>query len=151
MDETSVKLCPPPVRKGWAVGDRRGVLQLGGDSSLTRRRSAVTLVSFLCDDQDIQPLLPHIFLSNEHVLSAADVEELNSSSDPRFLFSRRRSSWVNSSVLVEILEVLTVCLSEIMTTRRIILCMDTLGHICTRVLFGRAPGLGSCCFIYRHP
>lgn len=126
MDESSVKLCPW-VRKGWVVADRRdrrSVLRRGAGSSLRDRRSAVSLIAFLADSEEVQRLLPQIFLSNERILTQADVEELNASSAQNVVFARRRSSWVNSGTMVEIIEVLAKSLGAFASTHRIVLCMD---------------------------
>ena len=129
MDESSMKLAPP-TRKGWVLGDRRK-----SGASLGDQRSAVTLVAFLADLQEAQSLLPQVFLSNEHVLSKAEVEELNSSTSDNILFSRRSSGWVNYETMLELLEVLAASLGHFMFTHRIVLCMDTYrAHLHVRVV-----------------
>lgn len=127
MDESSIKLCPQ-VKKGWVLADRRklkSLLRHGRGGTLNDRRSSVTLVSFVCDSEEVQPLLPQVFLSNEHVLTKVDVKVLNSSSARNVLFSRRKSGWVNNSTLVETLTLLATCIGSFVRTHRVILFMDT--------------------------
>ena len=47
----------------------------------------------------VQPLLPQVFVSNQHVLSAVDVAQLNSACPSNVFFVRRKSSWVNVAVI----------------------------------------------------
>ena len=127
MDETSVKLCPQ-VRKGWIVAGPEGLKSLrrrGPGLSLAERRSAITLVSFLADKPEYQHLLPHVFLSNMHILSEKEAQDLNETTPENTLFVRQTSGWVNFSILVDILKVLAIYLDGIMDTHRVVLCMDT--------------------------
>lgn len=127
MDETSAKLCPVS-RKGWIVGDRgevKSLLRRGGGVTLRDQRSAVTLVAFLTEVEEIQRQLPQIFVSNEHILSQSEVDELSATSARNVLFARRQSSWVNSGLMIEILEVLARSLGPVMSSHRVALCMDT--------------------------
>lgn len=84
----------------------------------------MTLVAFLCDDVAVQPLLPQVFVSNQHVLSAVDVAQLNSACPSNVFFVRRKSSWVNVAVLLEILELFSALLQHTLRTHRVILHMD---------------------------
>ena len=126
LDETSIPLSPRP-RKGYVifgVRGRRWVPVQGSGPSLSLRRYNVSLVAFLCDDPTIQLLLPQVFASNEHVLSTADLSHLNSTCRRNVFVIRRKSSWVNASLLVEMLELLAMCLQEPLHTHRIVLHMD---------------------------
>ena len=106
-------------------GERRALLKRGPGPKLHDRRATVTLVSFLCDQEDKQLLLPQIFLSNMHVLTQSDADALNRASAHNILFARRKSGWVNRVVLVEILQLLARCLGDTLKTHRVVLSMDT--------------------------
>ena len=74
MDETSVKLCPA-ARPGAVAVPRghslAGVLKTTQQkASLATRRSAFTLVAFVCDCPALQAELPQIVVANEQPLSA---------------------------------------------------------------------------------
>ena len=137
LDETSIKLCPVTTR-GYVIFDLRGrrtILRKGPRPSLSMRRSAGSLVALVCDDELIQPLLPQVFISNKHVLSAADVAEMNSTWPSNVLVTQRKSSWVNASLLCEIIGLLAVSLGEVIRSCIVVLCMDTFkAHLHTSVL-----------------
>ena len=137
LDETSIKLCPATTR-GYVIFDlrgRRAILRQGPRPSLSMRRSAVSLVALVCDDDLIQPLLPQVFISNEHVLSAADVAELSSTCPGNAFVARRRSSWVNAPVFCEIIGLLAASLGQVIRSFTVVLCMDTCkAHLHTSVL-----------------
>lgn len=105
--------------------ERLALLRQGDGSSLRDRRSAVSLVSLVTDNEAVQRLLPHIFVSNEHVLSVGDVEHLNTTSPDNIFFIRRQSSWVNSELMVDVVKLLVERLGEFMVSHRVVLCMDT--------------------------
>jgi hypothetical protein len=126
LDETSVKLCPV-ARKGYVIFDLRGrrtILRLGPRPSLSLKHSAVSLVTFVCDDSAVQPRLPHVFVSNQHVLSLSDVAALNEGCPRNVFFTRRKSSWVNAQVLLEIIGLLVACLGDVLRTHTVVLYMD---------------------------
>lgn len=138
LDETSIPLWSKP-RKGYLMfGNHRGrkaVLRQGPGPSLSLRRSYVSLVALLCDDPAVQPLLPQVFVTNEHVLSKADVESLNADCRPNVFFARRRSSWANAELIVEIVKLLAVSIPEVLRTHRVVLHMDTArSHLHTSVV-----------------
>ena len=126
MDETSVKLAST-MKKGYVMiggRPRRIALRGGPRPSLSLRRSALSLVAFACDDPSVQPSLPHVFVTNEHVLSKGDVEGLRMSCPGNVFVLRRRSSWVNTSLLVEIIELLAEMIRPLLASRTVVLSMD---------------------------
>jgi hypothetical protein len=106
------------------AGRRKTILRRGPGQSLGLRRSAVSLVSFICDEASLQPSLPQVFISNEHVLTKADMQNLNSACARNVFFIRRNSSWVNVAMLLEILELLRRSLGQLTRTHSIVLHMD---------------------------
>ena len=114
---------------------RRRLLRGGRGPDLKTRRSAVTLVAFACDDESVQPKLPQVFVVNEHVLTKAEVIDLSERCSGNVLFVRRKSSWVDTDFMVEMVKALATCLRQELTTHRVILHMDALGaHIRPKVL-----------------
>jgi hypothetical protein len=127
FDETSIPMWSKP-KKGYLIfgrrGDRKAVLRKGPGQPLSSRRSAVSLLAFLCDDPAIQPLLPQVFVSNERVLLKSHVASLNSECRRNVFFIRRQSSWANAALLVEAIGLLSQCLAGVLQTRRVVLHMD---------------------------
>ena len=128
MDETSVRLCPR-VRKGWVVvsedEDLQQLRKRAPGPSLQEKRSALSLVCFLAASSEFQHLLPQIFLSNEHVLTKTETAALNEATQENTFFLRRKSAWVNHTVLVQIVRLLVACLGGVIDSHRVILSMDT--------------------------
>ena len=137
LDETSIKFAPAE-RRGYVVFDLRGrrtILRQGPRPSLGEKRSAISLVSVLCNVPEIQPQLPHVFISNEHLLSEAEVADMNAVCPRNVFVIRRRSSWVNSAMMCEIIELIVACLGGVLESHSVVLSMDTYrAHLHSSVL-----------------
>ena len=127
MDETSLKLHVPP-RPGFVAEPcpkrRRRLLQGRGGPDLKTKRAAVTLAAFSCNDEKVQQQLPQILIVNERVVTKAEVADIRSRCRGNVLVTRRKSSWVNVSIMVEIVKVLATCLRTELKTHHVILHMD---------------------------
>lgn len=127
LDETSLKLHVPP-RPGYVTEPclkrMRGSLCGRGGPDLKTKRAAVTLVAFACDDENVQKILPQVFVVNEHVVSKGEVEDFRARCGANVLVTRRRSSWVNASLMVEVVKVLATCLKNELKDRHVVLHMD---------------------------
>ena len=66
-------------------------------------RGGFTLVTFICDRTDLQPLMPQIIICNEQLLTKKDLEEINARSPSNVFVLRRPSGWVTGPVFAEIL------------------------------------------------
>jgi hypothetical protein len=137
MDETSIKLAPTPGF-GYVMMDgnsRRAALRQGPGQPLSLRRAALSLVAFVCDDAALQPLLPQIFVSNGHVLNKEDVASLNATCPKNVFVIHRRSAWVNTPLLIEIVGLLKEMLRHVLRTHAVVLAMDTFRtHLDRRVV-----------------
>jgi len=128
LDETSCKLHVQP-RRGIVMEPcskrRRKLLRQGRGPSLQQKRAAVSLVAFACDDEAVQRQLPQIFIVNEHVVKKSEVSDLAARCGGGVRFLRRKSSWVNADLMVELIKILSRSLGELVRTRHVILHMDT--------------------------
>lgn len=104
--------------------DFKDLVRRGVGCSLRARRSAVSYMAFICDDDRVQAKLPQVFVSNQHVLSLRDLTFLRGMASSRVHILRRASSWLNTSLLVDIIALLARCLEEELQTHHIILSMD---------------------------
>lgn len=137
MDETCCKFVPQE-QKGIVMARGRRFKELvsqGRGSSLSARRSAVSYVAFVCDDERVQARLPQIIVSNDHVLNLRDFAVLRSVGGDRIRVLRRVSSWVNGSLLVEIIGMLARSIEAERRTHHVILSMDANpAHLCSGVV-----------------
>lgn len=128
LDETSLKL-HVPARPGLVFEPcpkrRRTLLRQGRGPDLKTRRAAVTLVAFACDDEEVQRILPQIFVVNEHVVTKADVAELADRCEGNVQIIRRKSAWVNAGFTATVVDTLADCLKEELRKRQVVLHMDT--------------------------
>ena len=98
LDETCCRLCLEATKGAVAVGRNRSRKEaLIGEhkASLSARRMAVTLVASVCDDTEIQALLPQVILGNERVLSKGEAHRINAEPDACVYCVRQKSGWVN--------------------------------------------------------
>lgn len=129
LDESSLKLYVPP-RPGLVFEPcakrRRSLLRREGGPDLKTKRSAVTLIAFVCDDERVQRLLPQIFVTNERVITQSDAVKFAGECCGNVVIVRRKSAWVDAGFAREVVEVLATCLSGELARFQIILHMDTL-------------------------
>ena len=127
LDETCCRLCTEATKGAVAVGRNRSRKEaLIGEhkASLSARRLAVTLVASVCDDTEIQALLPQVILANERVLSKGDAHRINAEPDACVYCLRQKSGWVNKEILSKILHLMGVALKPWQQSRHFVLCMD---------------------------
>ena len=127
LDETCCPLCTEASKGAVAIGhngSRKEAMMGEYRASLSARRSAVTLVASVCDDLEIQPLLPQVILGNERVLTRADAQKINAEPVARVYCLRKKSGWVNKEILTQIIELMGVALKPWQQTRYFLLCMD---------------------------
>ena len=127
MDESSCKLSPQPRRGCLALPSgmkSKLCKQIERRNPLKVRRSAVTLAAFISDDDEVNKALPQIIVGGEHVLQAWMTPLLmNNRTDGLFVL-RRKSAWLNSDVVVNLVNVLGESLKPFASTRRFVLLLD---------------------------
>ena len=95
--------------------------------SLRQRRAAVTLVATICDDTGIQPRLPQFIVTNDKVVSAADVASLRGRLEPNVHVVRRSSAWVNGPVMATFVRAYARALKPFRASFQPILVLDACG------------------------
>ena len=124
LDETCCRLCTEATKGAVAVGRNRSRKEaLIGEhkASLSARRLAVTLVASVCDDTEIQALLPQVILGNERVLSKGEAHRINAEPDACVYCLRQKSGWVNKEILSNIIQLMGVALKPWQQTRYFVL------------------------------
>ena len=100
-------------------------------------RANMTHMATICNDQNVQKLLPQYFLVNARQVSHAECCELQARAPDNVKILRLPKAWVNKEVMLTWLRALSRCLAPLANTHRIILNMDvwrahTQGHVLQR-------------------
>ena len=85
LDETSVKLCPNVQPGAVAVGwhrTKKEAMEREQKANLKARRSALTFVCCVCDDEDVQRSLPQVIIGPPYPLTEVNRFPKGSSSGP---------------------------------------------------------------------
>lgn len=137
MDESSVKMWPG-ARAGCVVppaGAGRQAPRPEQAVPLSARRCAVTFVAFLCDDDEVQPLLPQFVVANKRLIPEIVARHWPAGGHEPVRLLRRQSAWLNGPVLQAIIREVAASLRPRVAGRRVILSMDACPvHLCTGVL-----------------
>jgi hypothetical protein len=91
---------------------RRQLLREGQGPDLKTKRSAVTLIGFVCNDSRLQSMLPQVFVCNERIVTVAEFDELSSRCAGSVFMFRRKTSWVNAEFMVKVVKLLALCLQH---------------------------------------
>ena len=142
MDETSIPF--------WQ-GDRKGNVGVrhpngrrrrrrAARSTLHERRSAFTLVAFICDEPSIQPILPQVCIVNKWQITSTEWQELFESLPPNVFVLRRKSSWNNADELIRIIACLSAALkrSNLLEHYQPILLVDAAKFHCNALVAAEA-------------
>jgi hypothetical protein len=103
---------------------RRQLLGQGRGPDPQTRRAAATLIAFACDSEEIQKVLPQIFVVNEHILAQAEIADFATRCSSTVSVLRRKSSWVSTELMVDIVGKLAFSLQAVLTTHQVILHFD---------------------------
>ena len=127
MDETAVCLYQ---------GGRSGHIFLSRGHTITEKanlstkRAYLTHIAFICDDADIQKMLPQILICNKNTVNAADFAAAKATLPPNVHLWRLNSAWVNKGLCKDIIRILARSLADVMHTLHVILMFDVCGpHI----------------------
>ena len=138
MDESSIPMWWRP-QPGLVCSpdhaDRRRLLRHEQQVSLATRRSYVSYMAVVCDDAEVQRLLPQIVLANKHILRVTDYEALGGArrTDNIFIL-RRKSSWANTGTMIEFVRLLRACLEPLAQAKHFIFTVDAAPvHVSQRV------------------
>ena len=137
MDESSVKLWPG-ARPGNVVRSQGALFPSPAPEQavpLRARRSAVTLVAFVCDDDAVQRLLPQFIITNERQVTPAMARRWVDGGHGPVRLLRHKSAWIRGADLQRILRCVASAIKPVVEDRRVILSMDACPvHLCPAVL-----------------
>jgi len=68
------------------------------------KRGSFTLVTIVCDDPLVQPLLPQVIIGNQYILRLTDLKRLEAMLPKNIIVVRAKSSWITVPLLIIVLE-----------------------------------------------
>ena len=128
VDESACKLSPqlpgglvslPSVLK------TKQFLQFGRRNPVNCRRSAVSLVAFLSDDEEVNTICAQTIVCAKHIIQVWMTCLLNSARSNSILVLRRSSDCVRSNVVVDLISLLREALKQFAGTTRLVLMFDS--------------------------
>ena len=107
------------------------------------QKFGITHVAFVCNNREVQPLLPHILIGAESCFRAQDMQEYLDSAPKNVYLLREKSRWNNETLMLRILKLLSLCLEPVRHRFHIIFSMDCapchlgakIGEACARYGF----------------
>ena len=131
MDETPIKMDPVRKCKGLIAVPKaelkRKSASMVRPASLALRRSVITLVAFVCDDDAVQKQLPQIIVGNHRLLPKKAAALHRTRQDSVYVLSRK-SGWNNAKLQCEIMRLLGRLLAPMQALHWFILSLDA--HSC---------------------
>lgn len=142
MDESSFRLWPgvrPGVIARPRLPGRASSRDLEQRVSLRAQRGAVSFVAFVCDDVEVQALLPQFVVANERLVPAECLKgRALDRQTGRLRLLRQKSSWLTAPVLARILGEVGRALQPVASRRHILFSMDAcpvhLSHVVLQTL-----------------
>ena len=128
MDETSLRVAEdghvgyvrrPPDMPPAAFRSLQYIAPLG------QRRTVFSYLAVVCDDEEVQRILPQVIIGNERTLSVRDQRALSAglAGSPLQLW-RKKSAWCNADALAEWISLLGKTLAPFLGSRYFILSLD---------------------------
>ena len=91
FDETAIYIAQHS-KKGNKILRTRGIRGRLGSNA---KRSYLNHVAFVCDDEDVQRVLPQVVIGNMHILKVGELKALRDALPARMTLLRAVSSWTN--------------------------------------------------------
>ena len=111
MDETAVRKYSTPKLGLVSLSPKLKRARKHGvhihPANRQQQLAAFSHVAFLCDNTEIQAALPQVFIGNEHVLPAHVQQRVSPQLHGNVKLWRRKSSWVDGPMLMQILHLLS--------------------------------------------
>jgi len=145
VDETSIAYWDTKKQKGNVAVSHRAAR---GRATTRQLRMHLTHVAVICDDPEIQPVLPQILLVAGAILPLGVVEDIRAILPPNVEVWRAKSGWVNSRIFKKVMERLAEALDPYRATHQVILQLDVYApHYDRNVLKAAASAGLWVCFI----
>ena len=127
MDETSIRLHPDTglgciSKEGRRL--KRSSKGLQQNVTMGQKRSAMTHVALLCDDEEIQPLLPQYIFVNVAHISPENLASVQHLLMPNMIVSRVKNSWMTVDKMKVVFEGLADTLRKHHVRRQVVFSAD---------------------------
>ena len=127
IDETGIRLRnfnASGLLTAEAVCLRRANQSLHGFATRGDTRMMFTLLTFVCDDEEIQKVLPQIIIFGVKTATAAEVERFKALLPPSVLLWVCEKAWMTSSTFISAMHTLHSVLEAYLHTRQVIVSAD---------------------------
>jgi len=128
LDETSVKISDELSSGNVSAVARQRKRSLSGLFRKVKKsnfRSAYTYVSMICDQAEIQQILPHVIVLSSKLCAKQTFDLLQAEIPQPIRLWRRKSSWLTIQSIVEILGILEKALKPFLDRYQPILMLDS--------------------------
>ena len=133
LDETSICLFHGCAMGTVFVSQKRRRAALSQNASRGTRRSYLTYVAVICDNPEVQALLPHFIIGNEASFKAKEMAALRGACPPNVVLVRQKSAWNNEVLCAKIVR--RIGLAVAASGFQAVLLMDAAKlHLTRRVL-----------------
>ena len=116
LDETSI--CAFMGKTKGNIFIRKGVKQR---MSKGHQRTYLTYIGVICDDVELQPLLPQFVVANGHPLAVRELHRLRESCSSNVRVLREKSAWMNTDLFPKMICLLAESLATYMKRSQSIL------------------------------
>ncbi len=127
LDESFITLDPGP-RKGVLFRDKislsSGMRKHRRPQIRSQKRKGFTFVAMICDNVEVQELLPQVLLGGPACFLAREVVALQALVGPNIFIIRSASGWNNSKRMVGIIELLATCTRDYYRTHQFCILPD---------------------------
>jgi hypothetical protein len=121
LDETGLCLFQGGGRGNVFVRRRQGVAQR---VPRQKRRSYITHVAVVCDQIEVQPVLPQFIVGNERTFRVQDMAALHRVCPPNVVLVRQRSAWNNKLLCARIVRHIGTALAKLDSNFQPVLLLD---------------------------
>ena len=121
MDETSVCMVQG-TGAGNIFADKADRITQNFPTAM--QRTNVTHVAFICDNAEVQHLMPQVIIANEHTITDREMFALRAASPRNVRILRRRSAWVDAEICALFMFWLVLGLGALRNRFQIVLLFD---------------------------
>jgi len=99
-------------------------MRCGDRAVLGARRGTITYLATICDDDEVNHLLPQVLLGNSHRFLLKTLREVRAEVHGNIFLWREPSSWNNAELMKRYISLLCNCLGSLLENRSVYLLVD---------------------------